>query len=154
MQLENRMPESDTFIFGHNTMYPSEWFWRNAQCISQNRTGERMHRLPSQNVTCGSESDRFDIAGGVARSSGEILVLSVRDVKMGLGVTELLGETEIDDLDLIFTLSNAYEEVVRFDIVMNEVSRVDIFDDVGGRGTCHSSLPIPQRNVLEAADFL
>ena len=38
-------------------------------------------------MTCGSESDRFDI--GVARSSGEILVLSGRDVKMGLGVMEL-----------------------------------------------------------------
>ena len=35
-------------------------------------------------MTCGAESDQFDIAGGVARSSGEILVLSVRDVKMGL----------------------------------------------------------------------
>ena len=32
------------------------------------------------------KSDGFDIAGGVAHSSGEILVLSVRDVKMGLGV--------------------------------------------------------------------
>ena len=68
----------------HNTMYPFEWFWRNGHCISQNRSGERMHRLPSQNVMYGSESYRFDI--GVARSSGEILVLSVRYVKMGSGV--------------------------------------------------------------------
>ena len=74
---------------GQNTVYPFEWFWRNAQCISQNRSRERMHRPPSQNVTCGAESDQFDIAGGVARSSGEILVLSVRDVKMGPGVMEL-----------------------------------------------------------------
>ena len=34
-------------------------------------------------------------------SSGGILVLSVRDVKMGLGIMELLGENEIDDIDLI-----------------------------------------------------
>ena len=40
-------------------------------------------------MTCGAESDQFDIAGGVAHSSGEILVLSVRDVKMGPGVMEL-----------------------------------------------------------------
>ena len=86
---------------GHNTMYPFEWFWQNAQCISQNRSGKRTHRLPSQNVTYESESDQFDIAGGVACSSGEIFVLSVRDVKMGLGVMELLGETKIDDIDLI-----------------------------------------------------
>jgi len=65
-------------------VYLFEWFWQNAECISQNRLGERMHRLPSQNVTYGSESDQFDI--GVAHSSGEILVLSVRYVKMGLGV--------------------------------------------------------------------
>ena len=38
---------------------------------------------------------------------------------MGLGLRELLGKTEIDS-----TLSNAHEEVVRFDIAMNEVSRV------------------------------
>jgi hypothetical protein len=94
-------------------------------------------------MTHGSASDRFDIGGGVARSSGEILVLSVRDVKVGLGVTELLGETEIDGIDLISTLSNAHEEVVRFDIAINEVSRVDIFGGVGGCGTCHSSLFIP-----------
>jgi len=56
---------------------------------------------------------------------------------MGLGVTELLGKTEIDDIDLISTLSNAHEEVVRFDITMNEVSQVDIFNGVGGCGTCH-----------------
>ena len=37
-------------------------------------------------MTDGSESDQFNIAGGVARSSGEILVLSVRDVKMGLAL--------------------------------------------------------------------
>jgi len=67
-------------------VYPFECFWRNAQCISQNRSGERMHRSPSRNVTDGSESDQFNIAGGVARSSGEILVLSVRDVKMGLAL--------------------------------------------------------------------
>jgi len=35
-------------------------------------------------------------------------------------------------------LSNAYEEVVRFDIAMNEV-RVDIFDGVGGQIFCHRS---------------
>jgi len=40
---------------------------------------------PSQNLIYGSKSHQFDIAGGVAHSSSEILVLLVRDVKMGLG---------------------------------------------------------------------
>jgi len=73
---------------------------------------------------------------------------------MGLGVMELLGKTEIDDIDLISTLSNAHEEVVRFDITMNEVSRVDIFNGVGGCGTCHSSLLISQRNLIGVTDLL
>ena len=59
-------------------VYPFEWFWRNAQCISHGT---------------------------------------------------------IDDIDLISTLSNAHEEVVRFDIAMNEV-RVD---GVGGQIFCHRS---------------
>jgi len=49
---------------------------------------------------------------------------------MGLRVTEFLGKTGIDDIDLFSMFSNAHEEVVRFDIAMNEVSRVDIFDGV------------------------
>jgi len=50
-------------------------------------------------------------------------------------------------------LSNAHEEVVRFDIVMNEV-QVDIFDGVGGHGTCHSSLLISQKNFIGVTDLL
>jgi len=34
----------------HNTMYLFEWFWRNGHCISQNRSGERTHQLPSHNA--------------------------------------------------------------------------------------------------------
>ena len=35
---------------GQNTVYPFEWFWRNAQCTSQNRLSESVHQVPSQNV--------------------------------------------------------------------------------------------------------
>ena len=35
-------------------------------------------------MTCESKLDQFDVAEGVVCSSGDILVLSVRDVKMGL----------------------------------------------------------------------
>ena len=71
---------------------------------------------------------QVSVDGDVAGSSNGSLVLSVRDVNMGLGVTELLGKTEINDIDLIATPSGAHEEVGRFDIAVNEVSRVDIFD--------------------------
>ena len=35
---------------GQNTVYQFEWFWQNAQCTSQNRLGESVHRVLSQNV--------------------------------------------------------------------------------------------------------
>ena len=47
---------------------------------------------------------------------------------MGLRVTELLCETEIDDIDLIATLPNTHDKVVWFDIPMNEVARVNVLD--------------------------
>ncbi|KIJ93350.1 hypothetical protein K443DRAFT_402320 [Laccaria amethystina LaAM-08-1] len=37
----------------------------------------------------------------VPSSTCEVLVLSVRNVEVGLGVTELLGETKIDRIDLV-----------------------------------------------------
>jgi hypothetical protein len=47
---------------------------------------------------------------------------------VGLGIAILLGKTEIDDVDLIATLSNSHEEVVGFDVTMDEVARVDVLD--------------------------
>jgi hypothetical protein len=49
-------------------------------------------------------------------------------VKMGLRVPELLRETEIDDVDLVATLTDPHEEVVGLDIPVDEVSRVDVLD--------------------------
>lgn len=68
------------------------------------------------------------VDGRVTSSSGLILVLPVRDVEMHLGVAILFGKTEIDDDDLISTFADTHQEVVRLDIVMNEVSGVDVFD--------------------------
>ena len=72
---------------------------------------------------------QMSVDGGVAVSSSgvNIPVFSVRDVNMGLGVTECLGKTEIDDIDLTATLPDAYEEVVRFDIAVNQIFPMDVF---------------------------
>jgi len=40
-------------------------------------------------------------------SARQVLVFSVWNVEVGLGVTELLGETNIDDIDLVTVLSNS-----------------------------------------------
>lgn len=60
--------------------------------------------------------------------SSQILVLSVRDVQMGLRVVEILGKTETDDANLVTALIDAHEEVIRLDVLVDEVARADIFD--------------------------
>lgn len=47
---------------------------------------------------------------------------------MRLRVAIFLRKTKIDHVDLITTLANAHEKVVRFDIAMDEVLRVNVFD--------------------------
>ena len=65
------------------------------------------------------------VDGGVTSGTSQVLVLSVRDVEVGLGVPVLLGETEIDNVDLVATLADAHEEVVRLDITVDEVLLVN-----------------------------
>jgi len=68
------------------------------------------------------------VNGGVASSARQVLILPVGDMEMGLGVAELLCEAEIDDIDLVTTLSDAHQEVVWFDVTMNKVTRMDVLD--------------------------
>lgn len=64
----------------------------------------------------------------ITGSTRQVLVLSVWDVEMGLWVTVLLGQTKIDHVDLVATLSDAHEEVVRLDITVDERLGVDVLD--------------------------
>ena len=43
---------------------------------------------------------------------------------MSLWDTELLGETKIDNIDLIASFADGHEEVVRLDDAMNEILRM------------------------------
>lgn len=64
----------------------------------------------------------------ITGSTGQVLVLSVWDVEVRLWVTVLLGQTEINDIDLVTTLSNAHQEVVRLDITVDEGLGVDVLN--------------------------
>jgi hypothetical protein len=68
------------------------------------------------------------IDGRVPSSTRQVFILAVRDVEMSLGVTILLGKTKINDVDLVASLSDAHQEVVRLDITMDEVTGVNVFD--------------------------
>ena len=51
---------------------------------------------------------------GVTGRAGQVLVLPVWDMKMRLRVSELLCETEIDDIDLIVTLADPIRKLSGF----------------------------------------
>jgi hypothetical protein len=49
-------------------------------------------------------------------------------MKVGLWVPKILGETKVDDIDLIPTFSDSHEEIVGLDVSMDEVARVNVFN--------------------------
>lgn len=71
---------------------------------------------------------QVSVDGCVASCASQVLVLSVRDVQVCLGVAVLFGETKVNDVDLIAALAHAHEEVVWLDVTMDEIARVDVFD--------------------------
>lgn len=70
----------------------------------------------------------MSVDGGVSRGTGEVLVLSVRDMEVCLRVAVFLGETEIDDVDLVPAFADAHQEVVGLDVAVDEVAGMDVFD--------------------------
>lgn len=65
---------------------------------------------------------------GITSSTSQVLVLTVGDVEVSLGVTVFLSQTKINNIDLVTTLSNTHEEVVGLDITVDEGFGVDVFD--------------------------
>ena len=68
------------------------------------------------------------VDGGVTSGTGQVLVLSVRDVEMRLRISVLLSKTEIDDVNLVPALADTHQEVIGLDITVNEVFTVYIFN--------------------------
>lgn len=65
---------------------------------------------------------------GITGSASKVLVLSVRDVEVSLGISVLLGKAEVNNIDLVATLADAHEEVVGLDIAVNERLGVDVLN--------------------------
>jgi hypothetical protein len=73
-----------------------------------------------------------DAQVGVDRSitSGtrQVLVLTVWDVEVCLGVPVLLGQTKVNDIDLVASLANTHQEVVRLNITVDEALGVNVLN--------------------------
>ena len=70
----------------------------------------------------------MSVDGSVTSSASQVLVLSIGDVKVGLRVPVLLGETKIDDINLVATLSNSHQKVVWLDVAVDEIAGVDVLN--------------------------
>lgn len=97
--------------------------WEGATAEVQHNVSKRLHV-----ITAGLLDAQVGVDGGITSSSGQVLVLPIRDVEVGLGVTVFLGQTEIDDIDLVAALADAHEEVIRLDITVDEGLGVDVLD--------------------------
>ena len=64
----------------------------------------------------------------VPSGTRQVLVLTVWDVEVGLWVSVLLGQTKVDNVDLVASLANAHQEVIWLDIAVDEGLCVDVFD--------------------------
>jgi hypothetical protein len=64
----------------------------------------------------------------ISSRTGQVLVLSVWNVKVGFGISVFLGQTKINDIDLIASLSNAHEEVVGLNVSVDEGLGVNVLD--------------------------
>lgn len=71
---------------------------------------------------------QVSIDGGVTGGTSQVLVLSVGNVEVRLGVAVLLSQTEIDDIDLVATLADAHQEVVGLDITVDKGFGVNVLD--------------------------
>ena len=62
------------------------------------------------------------VHGSVTRSSSQRLVVFVRNMLAGFGVSETFGETKVNDIYVVLLLANSNEEVVRLDVSVQEVA--------------------------------
>jgi hypothetical protein len=71
---------------------------------------------------------QMGVDGRISGSSGQVLVLAIGDMKMGLGIPVLLRKTKVNDIDLVAALADTHEEIVRLDVTMDEIAGMDVFD--------------------------
>jgi hypothetical protein len=68
------------------------------------------------------------VDAGIAGGTSQVLVLSIRDMEVRLGVAVLLGQTEVDNVDLVAALADAHEDVIWLDVAVDERLGVYVLD--------------------------
>ena len=97
--------------------------WERATAEVEHDIAERLHVIAARLFNA-----QVSVDGGITGRSSQVLVLTIWDVKMSLGVPVFLCQTKIDDIDLIASLANTHEEVVRLDITVDKGFGMDVLD--------------------------
>lgn len=95
------------------------------------RTTEEIHEDVSKGfevVAASLLNTQVSVDGGVTGSASQVLVFPVGNVEVGLRVPVLLGKAEINHIDLVATLPDSHQEVIRLDITVDEIAGVDVLD--------------------------
>jgi hypothetical protein len=71
---------------------------------------------------------KMSVDGCVTSGTSQVLVLTVWDVEVSLWVTVLLGQTKVNDIDLVTAFANTHQEVVWLDITVDEGFGVNVLD--------------------------
>lgn len=68
------------------------------------------------------------VYGGIACRASQVLVLPVGDVLVCSGIAVLFGKAKVNDVHQVTLLAKPHKEVVRLDVSMDEILRVDVLD--------------------------
>lgn len=73
----------------------------------------------------GLTDSKMSVDWGIPGGSSQVLAIAVWNVLACLGVSEALGKTEVDYVDVVLLFADTNQEVIGFDISVKEVARVD-----------------------------
>jgi hypothetical protein len=79
-------------------------------------------------VTSSLFKAQVGVERGIACRTNQIFVRPTRDMNEGDFVAISVCKPEIDDIDQVALAMNAYEKVIGFDVTVDVVSRMDVFN--------------------------
>lgn len=100
---------------------------RCSQSLPWERSAQEVHEQISETLEVVSTTllnSKMRINARIARSSRQILVVLVLNVHKGSGIAISLGQTIIDEINMVSTLPCSHDIVFRLDISMNKMLRM------------------------------
>ena len=105
--------------------------WRCIKIFPWKRTMEKIDEVVREGfkiITLSLLNTQVGVERSIARRTNQIFVRLTRDMNEGDFVTISVCKPEIDDIDQMALMMSAYEKVIGFDVTVDVMSRMDVFD--------------------------